>query len=162
MPSMRIAYCLAVLLLLSGCVVPPPPAISSPPPPAPEQIAAAHNIQTRVVQVPIESVLPRAINVLLDNNFVVRSVDSKMGFISFYQQWMDPTLYSASVSEEGSVVFTPVATGSTQIRVMLTGSWHDTGVGSNIQGSKGASGQGPEAEEYKKILDLLQRGLVSQ
>jgi hypothetical protein len=164
MPPMKRACCLALLLLLAGCVVPQPPAIRSPDAPRPEQVAAARNIQTRVVQVPIDSVLPRAINVLMDNNFVVRSADSKLGFVSFYQQWMDPTLESTAVSEEGSILFTPAAPGSTQIRVMLTGSWHVTAAGSggSIQGSKGASGQGPEELEYRKVLDMLQRGLVSQ
>lgn len=160
MTSRKRTYCLSLLLLLAGCqtVV---PAIRSPPTPPPEQIAVARSVQSQVVQVPIESVLPRAISVLMDNNFVVRSADSKLGFVSFYQQWMDPVFYSATVSEEGTILFTPAGAGSTQIRVMLTGGWRDTEAGGNILGSKGVGGQGPELAEYRKILDMLARGLAA-
>jgi len=160
MTSLKRTHCLTLLLLLTGCE-PVVPALRSPPTPPPEQIAAARSVQSRVVQVPMESVLPRAISVLMDNNFVVRSADAKLGFVSFYQQWMDPVFYSTSVSEEGSILFTPAGAGATQIRVMLTGGWRDTEAGGNILGSKGVAGQGPEEIEYRKILDMLQRGLAS-
>lgn len=152
--------CLIALLLLAGCAT-PPPQLHSPAAPPPEQIAAARSVQTRVIAVQFDAVLPRAIAVLMDNNFVVRSADAKLGFVSFYQQWMDPTLAAASVTEEGTILFTPAAAGSTQMRVMLTGSWHDLQVGESIQGSKGESGKSAEEVEYRKILDMLQGGLTA-
>jgi hypothetical protein len=157
---MRSSACLIAFALLAGCVA-TPPEISSPPPPAPQEIAAMRAVETRVVPVPIESVFPHVIDVLLDNNFVVRSVDTRLGFVAFGQQWMDPTQPTASVSEEGTILFTSAGAGSTQMRVMLAGNWHDLEVGGHSYASRGAAGQGPSEQEYRKILDMLQRGLTS-
>jgi hypothetical protein len=111
----------------------------------------------------MESVLPRAIEVLMDNNFVVRSADEKLGFVSFYRRWTtaDPNAVFASVSEEGSIHFTPVTAGTTKIRVLLTGSWQSlVSGGGGIARIEGGAGQRVEQTEYRKFLDMLQGGLT--
>lgn len=123
-------------------------------------------VQTRVIATPIGSILPAAIEILFDNGYVVRAVDGPLGFIAFYQQWTDPAQSAANISEEGSILFKAAGPQSTQIRVMLTGGWQRleaTGGGprSTDYGMVGGVQQVAGADEYKKLLDLLEAGLAS-
>jgi hypothetical protein len=123
-------------------------------------------VQTRVIATSIDAVVPRAVEILFDNGYVVRAADGQIGFIAFYQQWTDPTQSGANISEEGSILFRAAGTQSTQIRVVLTGGWQRleaTGGGKNSTdyGMVGGVQQIAGADEYKKLLDLLEAGLAS-
>jgi hypothetical protein len=141
-----------------------PPAVHSAPTPTPEQLTQIRATQTRVIRVPIDSVFPKVIDVLMDNDYLVRSADAKLGFVSFYQKWTDTTQKGANITQEGAALFTRASPGSTQVRVMLTGGWQQlqpTGGGekSTVFSMVGAVA-GTGADEYTKLLDLLQAGLA--
>lgn len=150
---------------LGGCVAPPVQLRSAPTPTA-DQVAQTRSVQTRVVATRMDAIVPRAIEILFDNGYVVRAADGQVGFIAFYQQWNDPTQNGANISEEGSILFKTAGAMSTQIRVMLTGGWQrlePTGGGktSTDYGMVGGVQQIAGADEYKKLLDLLEAGLTS-
>lgn len=159
----RTAVCLLLVCMLQGCQL-PPVQVHSAPAPTPQEVTQIRALQTRVISAPIDSIFPRVIEILMDNNYIVRSVDSRAGFVSFYQQWTDSTQASANISQEGSILFTP-AGKQTQVRVILTAGWQRlevTGGGprSTDSGMVGGVQQSAADEEYKKILDTLQSGLA--
>jgi len=158
---MRSVLGLIWLLLLAGCQA-APVQVHSAPTPTPEQVLQLRAIQTRVVAVPSDSVFPLVINVLMDNGYVVRSANAQLGLVAFYQQWTDATQSDASLTQEGSILFTPAGPGSTQVRVMLTGGWQQEDVGRQVSAMVGGVQQSAEAAEYKKVLDTLEAGLTSK
>ena len=160
---MKGALSVIVIGMLTGCGR--PVVVRSEPTPTPEQVAQVRAIQTRVIATPIESVFPKVIDVLMDNDYVVRSADAKLGLVVFYQQWTDTTQNSANITQEGTALFKSVGASSTQVRVMLTGGWQqleNTGGGlrSPVSSMVGAV-QGGATDEYKKVLDVLQNGLAA-
>lgn len=162
---MKITLGVLVLCVLVGCMAPPVQLRSAPPPTA-QQVAQTRAVQTRVIAMPVDAVLPRAIEILFDNGYVVRAADAQLGLIAFYQQWTDPTQGGANISEEGSILFKAAGPQSTQIRVMLTGGWQRLeptggGVHSADFGMVGGVQQVAGASEYKAILDLLETGLTA-
>jgi hypothetical protein len=162
---MKVLFGVFALCALAGCVMPPVQLRSAPTPTA-QQIAQTREVQSRVIATPIDAVFPSAIEILFDNGYVVRAADGQLGFIAFYQQWSDPSQSDANISEEGSILFKAAGPGATQIRVMLTGGWQRleaTGGGrhSTDYGMVGGVQQIAGADEYKKLLDLLQAGLAS-
>ena len=161
---MKGALSVIVIGMLTGCVG-RPVVVRSEPTPTPEQVAQVRAIQTRVIATPIESVFPKVIDVLMDNDYVVRSADAKLGLVVFYQQWTDTTQNSANLTQEGTALFKPVGASSTQVRVMLTGGWQQlavTGGGPRSPSSSMVGAvQSGAADEYKKVLDVLQNGLAA-
>jgi hypothetical protein len=163
---MKILVGVFALGALGGCVVPQPVLLRSAPTPTAAQIAQTREAQTRVIAVPIAAVFPRAIEILFDNGYVVSAADGQLGFIAFSQQWSDPTQSGANISEQGSLLFTVAGPQATQVRVMLTGGWQrfePTGGGprSTDYGMVGGVQQVAGADEYKKLLDLVEAGLTS-
>jgi hypothetical protein len=160
---MKGALWVIVIGMLTGCGR--PVVVRSEPTPTPEQVAQVRAIQTRVIATPIESVFPKVIDVLMDNDYVVRSADAKLGLVVFYQQWTDTTQNNANITQEGTALFKPVGASSTQVRVMLTGGWQQleiTGGGlRSTSSSMVGAVQGGAADEYKKVLDVLQNGLAA-
>jgi hypothetical protein len=163
---MRVRKFLTLLALgtLGGCAL-PPVQLRSAPPVSGQQIAEARDAQTRVIATPIDGSVSKAMEILFDNGYVVRSADQQLGLIAFYQQWTDPTQYGANISEEGSILFKAAGPQSTQIRIVLTGGWQrlePTGGGPRSQdfGMVGGVQQAAGADEYKKLLDLLEAGLA--
>src|SRR5579863_3220574 len=162
---MKMPFGVLVLCTLGGCITQPVQLRSAPTPSA-QEVAQTREVQTRVIAAPVAAVLPKAIEILFDNGYVVRAADGQLGFIAFYQQWTDPTQSGANISEEGSMLFKAAGPQSTQIRVMLTGGWQrlqPTGGGmhSTDYGMVGGVQQIAGADEYKKLLDLMEAGLAS-
>jgi hypothetical protein len=162
---MKMYFGVLALCALGGCMTPPVQLRSAPPPTA-QQVEQTREVQTRVIATPINAVFPGAIEILFDNGYVVRGADGQLGFIAFYQQWTDPTQSGANITEEGSILFKSAGPQSTQIRIMLTGGWQRlqaTGGGahSTDYGMVGGVQQGAGADEYKKLLDILEAGLAS-
>lgn len=116
-------------------------------------------MQTRVISTPLGSAFPKAVEVLMDNGFVVRSADTGSGVICFYQQWNDASQGDADLTVEGSVVLTSASAGSTRIRVVLTGGWQTVSAGPKSAAMIGAVQQSASADEYNKLLDMFQHGL---
>ena len=75
-----------------------PVELHSAPTPSAQQVAQTRDVQTRVIATPVDAILPRAIEILFDNGYVVRGADGQLGFIAFYQQWTDPTQSGANIS----------------------------------------------------------------
>jgi hypothetical protein len=162
---MKVYFGVVTLCASGGCVMQPVELHSAPTPSA-QQVAQTRDVQTRVIATPVDAILPRAIEILFDNGYVVRGADGQLGFIAFYQQWTDPTQSGANISEEGSILFKSTGSKSTQIRVMLTGGWQryqatGGGMHSTDYGMVGGVQQVAGADEYKKLLDLLEAGLAA-
>lgn len=134
--------------------------------PRPSQGEAARLRQerTRVLAVEPASIFPRILDLLMDQGYLVRSVDERLGFVAFFQQWRDPSQGGANLIQEGTLLFTPMGDGSTKVRVMLTGS------SQRLQGYASVRGDGSVvmleavrqdvgAEECLRVLDLVEQGL---
>lgn len=149
------------ITVLSGCAV---PVVRTAPPPTTQQIALDRQVQLRVIAVPVESVFPKVLDVLMDNGFIVRSVNEKAGFVSFYQQWSDKTQGNANITLEGSLLFKSAGPNSTQARVLLTGSWQvvSLGYGDSANSMVGRVQQSTPAKEYAAVLDAIDHGLAPE
>lgn len=151
------------IAVLSGCVIRPPAQIRTAPLPTPQEIALKRQEQSRVIAVPLESVFPKVLDVLMDNGFIVRSVNEKAGFVSFSQQWQDKSWNGVNITIEGSLLFRSAGTNSTQVRVALTGSleaFSCDGVYSSTSMVRDVQ-QNASAKEYQMVLDVIDHGLAS-
>jgi hypothetical protein len=146
--------------VLSGCTAPD---VRTAPPPSPQQLALNHQVQVRAIAIPVERVFPKILDVLMDNGFIVRSANEKVGFVSFYQQWTDVSQGNANITLEGSILFKSAGPNSTEARVVLTGSWQRLSLGTGNSASSMVSGvqQSPGAEQYATVLDAIEHGLIS-
>lgn len=160
---MKYALLMIAICMTAACR-PPNPQVRSEPAPTPAQLTQVRAVQTRVIPTPIDSVFPKVIDVLMDNDYVVRSADAKLGFVSFYQQWTDSTQSGANISQEGAVLFKPAGPGSTQVRVMLTGGWQQlqfTTTGKNPDAAMVGAVASTRSDDYAQFLDMLQSALAS-
>jgi len=110
----------------------------------------------------MESVFPKVLDVLMDNGFIVRSVNEKAGFVSFYQQWNDVSQHYANLKLEGALLFKPVDANSTQARAVLTGDWQtfSTGGPNSADSMVGGVQQSIGVREYERVLDAIEHGLA--
>ncbi len=156
---------LGLLVALSGCAL-PPVQIRSAPSPSKDALARQIEIQSRDVAIDADKVFPQVLTVLLNAGYVVRSANRDLGQISFYQQWNDASQGNANIVQEGTAIFSKAGPKKTRMRVVLTGGWQRleaTGGGpkSTDYGMVGGVTIGVPAEEYKRVLDLLESGLQS-
>ncbi|MGZ3699883.1 MAG: hypothetical protein ACXVCH_17455 [Bdellovibrionota bacterium] len=152
---------------LLGCTVVTPVQVRSAPQSTGQQLATVRALRTRVIATPLSAVFPKVLDVLMDSGYLVRSANETLGIISFYQQWQDTDQSGASISEEGTAVFRSAGPSSTEVRLILTGGWQrveSSGGGvRNFSTSALVGGvqQHADPREYKKVLDLLEKGLSS-
>jgi len=161
---MKLVLGLAALVVLSGRMPLPPVEPHAAPAPSPQELEQARTIQTRTLPIAMDAVFPKVVDVLLDNGYLIRSVNERVGVVSFSQNWVDATQHDAIINQEGSLFFKPLTASSTQVRVAMTQSWQRfevTGGGKNStdSGMVGGAKQTAGADEYKKILDLLEQGM---
>ncbi len=102
----------------------------------------------------------------MDGGYVIRSANTDLGLVTFYQQWMDQTQHNANIAEEGSAIFSSAGQNQTRVRLVISGSWQRLevtggGLKSTDSGMVGGVLQSASPEEYAKLLDLLERGLRS-
>jgi len=155
-----------ITLALAGCATRLPVQIHAAPPPTEAEVLQIRAIQTRVIAAPFDSIFPKVIDVLMDNGYVVRSTDSRLGFVALYQQWTDPNQNDAIIALEGNAIFEREGPGTTRIRVTLTGASQRlevTGGGkiSTDSGMVGKAEQSAATDEYTRLLNILESGLVS-
>jgi hypothetical protein len=137
--------------------------LRSAPLPTTAEVKNNRSFQTRLIKVPFESIFPKAIVVLMDDDFIIRSANKGLGLISFYKQWVDKEQRDANFILEGTVFFEQAGADTTRIRVLMTGSWQIKSIG-GLHSSDSMVGQfepSPSAEQYKAILDALEKGLLS-
>lgn len=152
---------------LSACAALPPVQIHSAPVPPAQEIAQIQEMQSRLLAIGSEVVFPRVLDVLMDNGYVIRSVDSKIGFVAFFQQWADPKQFGAIIALDGSAIFEPQGPASTRVRVILSGGsqrLQATGGGahSTDYGMVGQAQQTADALGYKRLLDTTETGLSAK
>ncbi len=159
---------LATLAVLgfSGCAPLAPVQLRSAPEPSEQEMAQLRNIQSRTIAIRRDAVFPRVLEVLMDGGYVIRSANTDLGLVTFYQQWMDQTQHNANIAEEGSAIFSSAGPNQTRVRLVISGSWQRlevTGGGfkSPDSGMIGGVLQSASPEEYAKLMDLLERGLRS-
>ncbi len=160
-----LAATLAVLGF-SGCVPLAPVQLRSAPEPSEQEMAQLRNIQSRTIAIRRDAVFPKVLEVLMDGGYVIRSANTDLGLVTFYQQWMDQTQHNANIAEEGSAIFSSAGQNQTRVRLVISGSWQRLevtggGLKSTDSGMVGGVLQSASPEEYAKLLDLLERGLRS-
>ena len=97
----------------------PPVQPHSAPLPTAQQIDALRALQIRVLPIAADTIFPKVLDILLDNGYTIRSVNTKTGFVYFSQQWTDDSQSDANITLEGCLVFTPQGPGSSQVRLSL-------------------------------------------
>jgi len=159
---------LATLAVLgfSGCAPLAPVQLRSAPEPSEQEMAQLRNIQSRTIAIRRDAVFPKVLEILMDGGYVIRSANTDLGLVTFYQQWMDQTQHNANIAEEGSAIFSSAGPNQTRVRLVISGSWQRlevTGGGfkSPDSGMIGGVLQSASPEEYAKLMDLLERGLRS-
>jgi hypothetical protein len=163
MKSLGVVFLVSCALL--GCTVVDPVQVRSAPQSTGQELATFRALRTRVIATPFPSVFPKVLDVLMDSGYLVRSANETLGFVSFYQQWQDSNQSGASLSQEGSVVFKSAGLSSTEVRLILTGGWQrveSSGGGVrdfSTSAMVGGVQQNADPREYKKVLDLLEKGL---
>lgn len=160
-----LAATLAVLGF-SGCVPLAPVQLRSAPEPSEQEMAQLRTIQSRTIAIRRDAVFPKVLEVLMDGGYVIRSANTDLGLVTFYQQWMDQTQHNANIAEEGSAIFSSAGQNQTRVRLVISGSWQRLevtggGLKSTDSGMVGGVLQSASPEEYAKLLDLLERGLRS-
>ncbi len=154
------------VLGFSGCVPLAPVQLRSAPEPSEQEMAQLRNIQSRTIAIRRDAVFPKVLEVFMDGGYVIRSANTDLGLVTFYQQWMDQAQHNANIAEEGSAVFSSTGPNQTRVRLVISGSWQRlevTGSGpkSTDSGMIGGVLQSASPEEYAKLLNLLERGLRS-
>ena len=154
------------VLGFSGCVPLAPVQLRSAPEPSEQEMAQLRNIQSRTIEIRRDAVFPKVLEVLMDGGYVIRSANTDLGLVTFYQQWMDQTQHNANIAEEGSAVFSSAGPNQTRVRLVISGSWQRLevtggGLKSTDSGMIGGVLQSASPEEYAKLLNLLERGLRS-
>jgi hypothetical protein len=153
------------LLLLTNCQN--PVQIQAAPNPTHEEVALRRDSQSRVLPIARTSVFPKVVDLLLDNGYLVRSVNYDLGVLSFYHQWPNPERGGYILQQEGTMVIAAEGPGSTRVRLAMSGRWEYTGANIdnymllNAAGAQTWVKQNTDASEYKKLLDILEKGLVS-
>ena len=159
----RVLISLVIGLSLPGCS-PLQVQVRSAPVPSEQDVIQSRSTQSRTVAVPRETVFPAILNIFMDNGFVIRSANGDLGLVSFYQQWTDTSQHGACIELEGSAVFSAVGATKTLVRLVLSGNWqvmvNGGGPKSDVSTMVGGVQQSTPAEEYKKLLDLLEVGLL--
>ena len=160
----KTALAATTLLLLSACAQLPPVQLRSAPTPSAANIAQLRALQSRTLSVRRDAIFPKVLDILIDNGYLIRSASPDGGLVSFTQQWNDPSQYEANITHEGTILFEAVDASHTSVRVALSASWQRLEVSGGGPRStdtammSGVSQMAP-ADEYKKLLDLLESGL---
>lgn len=163
---MKTLVAMLAVLWFSGCVPLAPVQLRSAPEPSEQEMAQLRNIQSRTIAIRRDAVFPKVLEVLMDGGYVIRSANTDLGLVTFYQQWMDQAQHNANIAEEGSAVFSSAGPNQTRVRLVISGSWQRLevtggGLKSTDSGMIGGVLQSASPEEYAKLLDLLERGLRS-
>lgn len=151
---------LCILFALAGMLACTPIQVKSAPTPSPQDIALSRQVQSRVLPVAASTVFPKVITVLLDNGYIVRSANEKVGLVCFYQQWVDASQFHATLATEGTLLFEPEGADSTRARLLITGNWQAMGGGPKASAEIMGAQQNASPEEYKKLFQILEKGLA--
>src|SRR2546425_9418957 len=74
------------VLGFSGCVPLAPVQLRSAPEPSEQEMAQLRNIQSRTIAIRRDAVFPKVLEVLMDGGYVIRSANTDLGLVTFYQQ----------------------------------------------------------------------------
>ncbi|WP_306600080.1 hypothetical protein [Geothrix sp. 21YS21S-2] len=132
--------------LALGIALSHPAALAGAPPPT---------LQAHCRTLPAAGLMTRAIEVLLDHQYVIRSAESSLGIISFTRVFQGRTSDSKHIVKVGgSMLVTPQPDGTAVVRMLIHQEWMDTTTGS-------ITGAGVEtdtdASYYKDLLDDLEQ-----
>jgi hypothetical protein len=142
-------------VLLGVCCLAACLQIRPPPTPALAGVRAARQAQTRTLAIPVQAVFPRALDVLLDAGYLVRSANRELGLVAVYQQWHDDSQFERpTFTNEGSLLFQPDGPSKTRVRALIRRTWSSGGAGHTHLVETDVD---PDA--YKQILDVLENGL---
>ena len=81
-----------------------------------------------VLTTPSKSLFPKAIELLLDHDYIILMANQDLGLISFRLQAEDKAIRSSRHVNvvEGTLLLQETTSGSTRVRVKLTLSWQDS------------------------------------
>lgn len=155
---MRRSAALFSIFVLAGCLQ--PPRIETAPMADPVDTARIGESHSRVLPISRSAVFPKVLDLLLDQGFQVLSVDEPLGLVSFHQQWVDRTQDTKPILIlEGTLVFREAAPGATKVRVEMSGRSETLVAGKGGAVLIPSVMQKVDGAEYRKLLDLLERGL---
>lgn len=113
------------------------------------------SLQAHCRTLPSTGLMTKAIEVLLDHQYVIQSADSSLGIISFTRVFQGGTSNSKHIVKVGgSMLVAPQPDGTALVRMLIHQEWMDTMTGS-------ITGAGVEtdtdASYYKDLLDDLEQ-----
>jgi hypothetical protein len=111
--------------------------------------------QTRILPLSKANAFHRALDVLLDMGFQVRSASPEAGQMSVYKGWRDPS--GSTLSIEATLLFRPETVSSTRLRMSAVGNWKYISPGGTKGASADVSGLSStdDPEGYRQFLDRL-------
>jgi len=117
--------------------------------------APPSSLQAHCRTLPSTGLLTKAIEVLLDHQYVIQSADSTLGIISFARVFQGENFSSKHIVKVGgSMLVTPQPSGTALVRMLIHQEWMDTTTGS-------ITGAGVEtdtdASYYNELLDDLEQ-----
>ncbi|WP_306600486.1 hypothetical protein [Geothrix sp. 21YS21S-2] len=163
---MKPLHAILPCLAMAGCGSLPVVEIHSAPVLPREEVSRLAAHRTRTVAVDAEAVFPKVLEILLDQGHLILCADRSLGMVAFRQQWQDREQRKASIIQDGSLLVTPLEPGRSRLRLLLAGRSSEV----FHYGMKESAGLATLAgvqhdlapEEYAKLLDLLEKGLVAQ
>ena len=123
--------------------------------------APAHLAQERTLKAASNLVCPWVLPLLLENGYVVRSVNEHLGLISFSRQRADPFRSRGlmNITMEGSLLFQPDEPGSTHAYLLLSRRLEkSTANGTNLEVELQLTAT---PDEYTKVWSILDAGLAA-
>ena len=155
---MRPIVGLLALALAIGCQ-PPALNVGLAPVPPPAQIEATREAQSRVLPIPIATVFPRVVGVLLDLGYQVRFANRDLGQVNIFKTWQDGTWSDTPrYSMEATLFFQPEGPGATRVRAAATGRREQV-----LGESYSLSVSEPQAlapDQCQRLLEILEQRLV--
>lgn len=117
--------------------------------------APPSSLRAHIRTLPSTGLMAKAIEVLMDHQYVIQSADSSLGIVSFTRVFQGETFNSKHIVRVGgSLLVTPQPNGTALIRMLIHQEWMDTTTGS-------ITGAGVETDTdesyYKDLLDDLEQ-----
>jgi hypothetical protein len=123
------------------------------------------DLQTRTLPMPLEVIFPKVLAIMIDQGYLLHSIDKLNGMITFSQQWRETGPQPANITIRGTIFLSALEPAKTRLRVMLTGNSRALRTGVTCNGQAYDTGLGSVQQHadpavYREFLDFLEMELV--